>query len=185
MSEKTYSAVVMTFNLRRTVFFDRMFNRNHVWKHRKRRAAEAIRAAGADFVGTQEGLHGMIAELVELLPEFAWIGEGRRGGKTDETNAVLYRKDRWYPEECGTFWLSRTPEIPGSRGWGAVFPRICTWGLFRSIADSLARIILFNTHLDHVSRRAREQGLLLPPLRLRLPSPRFRGRFPAPTCCCA
>ncbi len=151
------TAVVMTFNLRRATWMD---GRN-AWRHRKGSAAEAIRAAGADVVGTQEGSHAMLLELNALLPGYAWVGEGRRGGARDETNAILYRADRWEPERSGTFWLSETPERPGSRAWGAAFPRICTWALFRSRCRDGLRWAVFNTHLDHISASARRRGIEL------------------------
>ncbi len=29
----------------------------------------------------------------------------------------------------GTFWLSETSDVPGSRGWDAALPRICTYAV--------------------------------------------------------
>ncbi|HZG75158.1 MAG TPA: endonuclease/exonuclease/phosphatase family protein [Paenibacillus sp.] len=151
------AAVVMTFNLRRATWAD---GRN-AWRFRKESAAEAVLAANADVVGTQEGSSAMLLELTAMLPRYDWIGEGRRGGARDETNAILYRADRWAPERSGTFWLSETPERPGSRAWGAAFPRICTWALFRSLGDDGLRWAVFNTHLDHISAPARRRGIEL------------------------
>lgn len=157
LKRESCTARVMTFNLRRAAVWD---GRN-AWRYRKKRVAEAIVAAEPDFVGTQESLRTMLLELGVLLPGCGWIGEGRKVGGADEMNAILYRKDRWEPEESGTFWLSETPELPGSRGWGAVLPRICTWGLFRRLDDPGARIAIFNTHLDHISPKARTCGAAL------------------------
>ncbi|HZG87325.1 endonuclease/exonuclease/phosphatase family protein [Paenibacillus sp.] len=168
----TRAAVVMTFNLRRASLFDGY----NAWRYRKGRAAEAIAAAEADFVGTQEGFRSMMAELNALLPGYAWLGEGRMGGAAGETNAILYRQDRWTPEESGTFWLSETPGRPGSRSWGAAYPRICTWALFRENADPTVRLAVFNTHLDHLSRAARQHGASLAGRRLL----ELRGRTGAP-----
>jgi len=155
-------AVVMTFNLRRASVFDGP----DAWKYRRGRAAEAIRAGNPDFVGTQEASCAMMRELAAMLPDFGWLGEGRRGGERDETNAILYRYDRWVPAEAGTFWLSGTPGRPGSRGWGALLPRICTWALFRSRQDPGMLFAVFNAHLDHVSRLARRLGAALAAERL-------------------
>lgn len=34
----------------------------------------------------------------------------------------------------GNFWLSDTPDIPGSNSWHTSFPRLATWGLFEEKA---------------------------------------------------
>jgi len=159
----TAQATIMTFNLRRATVLDGA----NAWRYRKSRAAEAIRAGGADFVGTQEGFRRMLQELTSLLPGYAYLGEGRKGGGADEHNAILYREDAWAPERSGTFWLSETPDAPGSRGWGSVFPRICTWALFRRVDDPDVRVAVFNTHLDHISANARKRGAALVADRLR------------------
>ncbi|HZG58150.1 endonuclease/exonuclease/phosphatase family protein [Paenibacillus sp.] len=166
------AATVMTFNLRRPSWLDGA----NAWRYRKAAAADAVLAAAADFVGTQEGSKAMLLELTARLPSYAWLGEGRRGGERDETNAILYREDRWAVEASGTFWLSETPERAGSRSWGAAFPRICTWALFRARRGPAATVAVFNAHLDHISRTARTRGAALAAARLL----ELRGRTGAP-----
>ncbi|WP_199623608.1 endonuclease/exonuclease/phosphatase family protein [Paenibacillus alkalitolerans] len=153
---------VMTFNLRRNSWMD---GRN-AWRCRKRGAAEAILSAGADLIGTQEGLPLMLEELDSLLPGYARIGEGRDGGSQGEHCAIYFAKEHWTPVEHGTFWLSPAPEKPGSRGWGAAFPRICTWAAFEAADGSGARLAVYNVHLDHISGLARERGAALAAARL-------------------
>jgi endonuclease/exonuclease/phosphatase family metal-dependent hydrolase len=53
-----------------------------------------------------------------------------------------------------TFWLSNTPEIPGSMGWGASLPRIVTW---MELVDknSHEHFFYFNTHFANDSDSAR------------------------------
>jgi len=59
------------------------------------------------------------------------IGAGRDDGKTKgEYSAILYRRERFEVEQGGTFWLSDTPEVPGSITWGNACTRICTWARF-------------------------------------------------------
>jgi endonuclease/exonuclease/phosphatase family metal-dependent hydrolase len=62
----------------------------------------------------------------------------------------------------GTFWLSETPDLAGSRSWDAALPRIVTWGRLRD-RRSGAAFYLFNTHFDHRGETARREsaGLLL------------------------
>ena len=79
-----------------------------------------IRFHDADVIGVQEALYGMLADLDTLLPEYSRIGVGRTDGKmSGEFSAILYKRDRLEVLENKTFWLSPTPEVPGSKGWDA------------------------------------------------------------------
>ena len=135
---------VMAFNVRLPVETDGA-NR---WQARRELAAKTIRDAAPDLVGTQELFKLQGDYLVSQLPDYAWFGEGRRGGDGDEHMGVFYRKDRLRVLESGDFWLSDTPTVPGSISWGHPFPRMVTWAQFERIADG-RRFYFFNTHLPY------------------------------------
>jgi YD repeat-containing protein len=135
---------VMTFNVRLLTDVDGP----NQWRYRRDLAARMIRRQDPDVIGTQELFAGQGDDLVARLPQYAWFGEGRRGGRGDEHMGVLYRRDRLRVVESGNFWLSDTPEVPGSITWGNPFPRMVTWALFERIADH-RRFYLFNTHLPY------------------------------------
>jgi len=61
---------------------------------------------------------------------------------------VFYRKDKLELLESGNFWLSETPEKPGSMSWGVNLPRLVTWGQFERVADSF-RFCFYDTHFPH------------------------------------
>jgi len=69
-------------------------------------------------------------------------------------NPVFFRKERFDMVRTITFWLSETPEVPGSMGWGASLPRIVTW---MELVDKNTQIhfFYFNTHFAHDSDSAR------------------------------
>lgn len=149
---------VMSFNVRLPIETDGA-NR---WEARRELAAQAIADAAPDVIGTQE-LHKPQGDwLVERLPRYAWFGRDRRGGHGDEHMGVFYRSDRLRVLESGDFWLSDTPDVPGSITWGHPFPRMATWALFERIADG-RRFYLFNTHLPYREEdsAARERGARL------------------------
>lgn len=146
---------VATFNLRNFTAQDG----DNAWTLRVDQVAEMIRRTGAGIVGTQEGYLEMLQQLGERLPEYRWVGQGRRGGAEDEFCAILYRHNEVEPEEVGHFWLSETPRAPGSSAWNSSLPRMCTWARLR-LRDG-ARLHAYNTHLDHKSGEAREQGMRL------------------------
>lgn len=149
---------VMSFNVRLPTDDDGV-NR---WEARRELAASMIADTAPDLIGTQE-LHRPQGDwLVERLPRYAWFGRDRRGGHDDEHMGVFYRSDRLRVLESGDFWLSDTPDVPGSISWGHPLPRMATWALFERIADG-RRFYLFNTHLPYRDEddAVRERGARL------------------------
>ena len=97
----------------------------------------------------------------DSLPAYGELGVGRDDGKeAGEYAAILYRRDRLTVDTTGTFWLSDTPERPGSTSWGNHITRICTWARFRD-RETGAVFAVFNVHLDHESQTSRERSAAL------------------------
>lgn len=139
---------VMTFNVRLLTAGDGP----NQWRYRRDLAAQMIRQHQPDVIGTQELFAEQGDDLIARLPDYAWFGTGRRGGRGDEHMGVFYRRDRLRVIESGDFWLSDTPDIAGSITWGNLLPRMVTWVLFERIADrsdDRRRFYLFNTHLPY------------------------------------
>jgi endonuclease/exonuclease/phosphatase family metal-dependent hydrolase len=155
---------VMTFNVRLLTDSDGA-NR---WDARRALVAKVVAHENPDLIGTQELYKRQGDELVARLPQYAWFGQGRRGGDGDEHMGVFYRKDRLRVLATGDFWLSDTPETVGSISWGNLYPRMVTWARFQRIADG-ATFVLYNTHLPYrdEDEPARERGAALVLTRLR------------------
>jgi endonuclease/exonuclease/phosphatase family metal-dependent hydrolase len=147
----------MTFNIRLDTPVDSMNN----WKYRRENAARMIRFYDADLLGTQEVLHNQLQDLLALLPEYGFAGVGRKDGKYEgEYSALFYRKSRFELLKTGNFWLSQTPEVPGSMGWDAACERMVTWGIFKD-RETGKKFAAFNTHFDHKGKLARLNSALL------------------------
>lgn len=151
---------VMTFNIRLPLASDGA----NSWDNRRDFAAAVIGKASPDIIGTQELHKAQGDELVARLPRYAWFGIDRRGGHADEHMGVFYRRDRLKIVDSGNFWLSDTPEVPGSISWGHPYPRMVTWAQFETVRGH-QRFFLFNTHLPYRAEdgaaRARGAALLL------------------------
>jgi endonuclease/exonuclease/phosphatase family metal-dependent hydrolase len=155
---------VMSFNLR----LDLASDGPNAWPYRRDWVASLIRFHAPDAVGVQEALAHMLTQLDSLLPGFSRVGVGRADGRSGgEFSAILYRTDRLELLDSGTFWLSPTPEVPGSKGWDAAIERIATWARFRDRLTGCDYLHL-NTHFDHVGERARQESARL--IRQRLPT---------------
>lgn len=129
------------------------------WSRRKPAIQEFFSIENPDIVGTQELNHRRVLELLEMKPEYAMVGEGRQGGELGEYCAIFYKKEKFQCLSNGTFWLSNHPHEK-SRGWLAMFPRICTWAKFSMIGEVQQEVVILNTHLDHFSPYARSNGIL-------------------------
>jgi endonuclease/exonuclease/phosphatase family metal-dependent hydrolase len=150
---------LMTFNIR---FKNAKDDEAGVgWDARKQAVAEVIKCADPDIVGLQEALAPQADDLSTLLPHMGRFGVGREDGKAGgEHVVVLYHTARFDLQQHGDFWLSPTPEFPGSKGWGNRIPRMCTWGLLRQ-RDTGRQLLVLNTHLDHQSQPSRERAIEL------------------------
>lgn len=148
---------VMSFNIRYDNPEDSLDN----WKFRKDRAANAVRFYDVDVLGTQEVLHNQLEDLKQRLPEYGVVGVGREDGKEKgEYSALWYKKNRFDLLDSGYFWLSETPEVPGSKGWDGACERIASWAKLKD-KTSGKEFFALNTHLDHVGVVARREGISL------------------------
>mgnify|MGYP001336706344 CR=1 FL=1 len=145
---------VMSFNLRTAGANDGLNN----WEQRRELAFERIRAFTPDLVGLQE-VHGekQAPDLRAALPEYHFLGI-ERGGPGDaghEIAAVLVRADAFDILAERHFWLSQTPEVPGSRSWGSAYVRTAAFIHLRR-RESGQELLFANTHLDYTPWACRE-----------------------------
>ena len=151
---KRYEQVnIMTFNIRLDTENDGI----NKWDNRKDGVISLIKNNKVDILGIQEGLPNQIEYLSKELKGYSLIGEGRNGGNNGEYSAIFYNNKKVTLLESETIWLSETPEIP-SIGWDAALNRIVTMGVF-TLKDSSKKMIVYNTHFDHIGEIAREKSI--------------------------
>ncbi len=133
----------------------------NAWDNRKADMVELIRKLDLDAFGLQEVCPGQADYLTNNLPQYVMVGVHREDGKRKgEASPVFYRKDRFEALKSGTFWLSETPDVPGSKSWGTACTRVCSWMWLKD--KKTGKTFCFaNTHTDHVSALARKNGMLL------------------------
>lgn len=143
---------VMTFNVRYGTAKD---GDNH-WDKRKELCASRVTLFDPDLLGLQESLDFQNAFILGKLKDFGQVGVGRDDGKDKgEFSTLMYRKERFELVESGTFWLSETPETPGSKSWDSSLPRIASWALLRDRKAGGRELVALNTHFDHRGPTAR------------------------------
>jgi endonuclease/exonuclease/phosphatase family metal-dependent hydrolase len=154
---------VITFNIR----LDTPLDSINAWPNRAPLVAGFINEQVPDLLGMQEVLYHQYMYLDSALTGYGSVVAGRDDGmQQGEASPVFYRLGRFSPVASGTFWLSSTPDVPGSVGWGAALTRIATWVRLydKTLKDTL---LYMNTHFDHISDSARvmSSGVLLEKLK--------------------
>jgi endonuclease/exonuclease/phosphatase family metal-dependent hydrolase len=142
---------VMTLNIR----YDNPADSINAWPNRKTIVTSFISSQKPDLFGMQEVLWHQYEFIDSALQGYGSVSVGRDDGvHAGEAAPVFYRLDRFTLHEKGTFWLSATPDVPGSIGWGAACTRIVTWA---RLTDKFSgdTILFMNTHFDHISDSAR------------------------------
>ncbi len=148
---------VMSFNIR----YGTADDGEDSWANRRELLFDVIRDHDPDMIGIQEGLRFQLDELRAAVPGYTEIGVARDDGiQAGEYAAILYKTNRFALAGGGTFWFSDEPATPGSIGWGANLPRICSWARLLDIR-SRRMFFVFNVHLDHQSQESRERSAQL------------------------
>ena len=148
---------VMSFNIR----YDNKGDGDNAWPKRKDWVAEIITREKPAVLGLQEALPHQIADLAERLPDYAWFGAGRDDGKhKGEHVPIFYRKERFDVVDKGNFWLSETPDKPGSKSWDTSITRMVSWLKLKDKPND-REIFVANTHFDHIGTKARAESAKL------------------------
>ena len=145
------SIKVMTLNVR----FDNPDDSINAWPNRIPLFCRFISEEKPDILGLQEVLWHQYEVMDSVFKEYSSVGVGRDdGARRGEMSPVFFRKERFDLIRTITFWLSDTPEVAGSKGWGASLPRIVTW---LELVDKInhEHFYFFNTHFAHDSDSAR------------------------------
>jgi len=143
----------MTFNMRCNTPVDG----KQAWPYRRQAVFDFIQEKKPLIIGTQEVTQDMKDDIEQALTHYQTIGVARTAN--DESNLILYDKNELICIESGTFWLSKTPQIPDSIDFDSACVRICTWATLSFKHQRNVMFRVFNTHLDHISEQAKVNGI--------------------------
>jgi endonuclease/exonuclease/phosphatase family metal-dependent hydrolase len=149
---------IMSYNIR----FDNPDDGVDAWPNRSHHVAHLIEEVyRPDLIGLQEALLHQLEELNVALEHYSWVGKGRSDGHIEgEFSPIFYNREKYELVQTNTFWLSDTPDIPGSLSWDAAITRIVTWARFRERSND-REFVLFNTHFDHLGTESRKESAKL------------------------
>jgi len=163
--------LVMSFNIRLSKVDKSEAASENNWADpkypRRERAIRVIKEYSPDLLGVQEARELQVEDLKKALPEYAFYGVGRDDGKKKgECSGVFYRKSRFEKNDAGSFWLSETPQKPGTSFYVApkaapkAVPRVASWVKLTDKC-SCRTFVFLNMHWDHISEPAREKSAAL------------------------
>ena len=142
---------VMTLNVR----YDNPEDSIYSWPKRASQVCDFILNEKPDILSMQEVLWHQYQVLESILMDYSSVGAGCiDGAREGEMNPVFFRKEKFDMVRNITFWLSDSPDVAGSGGWGDSQPRIVTWMELVN-KNSHKHFFFFNTHFAHDSDSAR------------------------------
>jgi endonuclease/exonuclease/phosphatase family metal-dependent hydrolase len=135
------------------------------WRHRRPLVWEVIRRHAPDIVALQEVLADQWDDFTaEFGAVYETVGHGHAGPRDGEILPVAWRRDRFERIRHEFFWLSATPDVVGSKGWGGFFPRVVTLVHLRDRRDG-RELVVVNNHWesdnDRMEARQRSAELVL------------------------
>jgi endonuclease/exonuclease/phosphatase family metal-dependent hydrolase len=147
----TAPVTVVTYNVR----YDNPADGENGWVNRREAIVEYLTGVEPDIIGFQETTTAQRAYLAEHLSDYDWYGVGRDDNMDrGESSPIFYLRERFERVGQNTFWLSETPDVPGSVGWDAELPRVASWVRLRD-RESGRELLMVNTHYDHRGTQAR------------------------------
>ncbi len=146
---------IVTFNLR----MDTRSDGENYFFNRAPFILDTLNQEKPDVICFQEATPRILAWLKANLYSYTVVGCGRGRDLSDEANPIAFRKDKFELFSLDQFWLSPTPYTPGSRyKEQSACPRICMTALLH-LKGSSRLVRIYNTHLDHISEKARTLGM--------------------------
>lgn len=148
---------VLTYNIR----WANPDDTPNTWNLRKYKVFSVIKEAKPDVFGLQEALYEQVQDMEKAFPDYARVGVGRDDGDTaGEFSPLFFDEHKYKLLSSGTFWLSQTPSVTGSRGWDAACNRVVTWVHLKAYKTGKV-FFVFCTHFDHMGEIARRNSATL------------------------
>ena len=127
------------------------------WFYRAELIVKNIESVQPDILCFQEVTRMHYNYLTSVLKGYDNVICYRDKSKFSEGCPVFYNVGRFELKDKGSFWLSETPEVM-SKDWNSACYRICSYVILTD-KESKKDLVVFNTHLDHISDEARINGI--------------------------
>jgi endonuclease/exonuclease/phosphatase family metal-dependent hydrolase len=118
------------------------------WRYRRPLAWHVIHQHAPDVIALQEVLNDQLKDFTrEFGQTYEFVGHGHGGPRSGEILPVAWKRERFELVAHEFFWLSPTPTVVGSKGWGGMFPRVVTLVRLRE-RESGREFLVINNHWE-------------------------------------
>jgi endonuclease/exonuclease/phosphatase family metal-dependent hydrolase len=131
------------------------------WSSRRDICLKVIKDKKPDIISLQEVLKVQADDFRKYFSSYQLFGFD--GPEMDPhptgyygiaKNPILFSKDRYELMTAGTYWLSQTPLVAGSKSWDTARARHANWVRLREKKTG-KEFRIVNLHLDHISAEAK------------------------------
>ncbi|KAJ3029538.1 UNVERIFIED_CONTAM: hypothetical protein HDU68_011838 [Siphonaria sp. JEL0065] len=156
----------LSFNVRYGTANDRL----NSWHYRRGILRDVLASRLPTVFGLQESQLFQRQQIAEAFPWYQFVGVGREHNFGGEGTPLFYDARLFMLKFTETYWLSETPNVPGSvtKSWGNNLPRIATLAhlipnqsVSGGVAQQLPVVVVVNVHLDHQAPLARHKSAQL------------------------
>lgn len=158
---KTGAHRILSCNIR--VALDEDEAKDLGWSARRDICLKVIKDRKPDIIGLQEVLKIQADDFRKYFPSYQLFGfDGPEmdahtiGYHGIAKNPILFSKDRYELLTGGTYWLSETPLVAGSKSWDTARARHANWVRLKDKKTG-KELRIVNLHLDHISAEAKIQ----------------------------
>ncbi|WP_017304173.1 endonuclease/exonuclease/phosphatase family protein [Spirulina subsalsa] len=147
---------IMSFNIRGSCKDDGV----NIWANRAPLNIKTLQKYNPDIIAFQELQQGNLETYQRELNDYQYfLGLPYNRPGRELYNAIFWKLEQFILRSQGSFYLSETPEV-WSASWDTARVRTANWVLLEHVKNQQI-FFCFNTHLDHESILARQQGIKL------------------------
>lgn len=147
---------LMTLNVRRRMAAS--VSPHDRWNRRAPLVSRLLSSERPTVLGIQEALPDQAVVVADALGDrYTCVGTGRDTDRRGERCEIHIDGDRMRFLDMRVHWLSGTPDVPGSRSFGNLLPRVAVQAEVEDLEVG-GRFHVIVTHLDHLSEKSRRRS---------------------------
>ncbi|NP_001274282.1 uncharacterized protein LOC100211719 precursor [Hydra vulgaris] len=102
------------------------------WENSKKELCEYLKKLDLMIFAMQELTESQLKFMTLCLPHYSYVEPEKKRSTNSRLNSIFYKRTHFLKKiDSGTFWLSKTPNIPFTKVHNSVEEQTCTWIKFQ------------------------------------------------------